>query len=125
MEERDKSMITDMFQGIIGDCITCQTCFKPKIRYETELILSLPLGDQAQLANRSFSRRLLNRPTGLGARNAFNASNARAVEQNLNRVSFDDMVHMDLEYIERQSLWLDIWILLQTPKAVIGGRGAG
>lgn len=42
-----------------------------------------------------------------------------------NRVSFDDMVHMDLEYIERQSLWLDIWILLQTPKAVIGGRGAG
>ena len=22
-EERDKSMITDMFQGIVGDCITC------------------------------------------------------------------------------------------------------
>lgn len=45
LEERDKSMITDMFQGIIGDCITCQTCQKPKNKYETELILSLPLGD--------------------------------------------------------------------------------
>ena len=23
LEERDKSMITDMFGGIVGDCITC------------------------------------------------------------------------------------------------------
>ena len=22
-EERDKSMVTDMFQGIVGDCILC------------------------------------------------------------------------------------------------------
>jgi exopolysaccharide biosynthesis polyprenyl glycosylphosphotransferase len=42
-----------------------------------------------------------------------------------NRVSFDEMVRMDLEYIEHQSLWLDIKILLQTPLAVISGRGAG
>jgi exopolysaccharide biosynthesis polyprenyl glycosylphosphotransferase len=42
-----------------------------------------------------------------------------------NRVSFDEMVRMDLEYIERQSLWFDIKILAQTPLAVITGRGAG
>ena len=45
LEERDRSIITEMFQGIVGDCITCQTCKKPKYKYETELILSLPLGD--------------------------------------------------------------------------------
>ncbi len=42
-----------------------------------------------------------------------------------NQVSFDEMVRLDLEYIERQSLWLDILIILQTPFAVLGGRGAG
>ncbi|MCL4487636.1 MAG: sugar transferase [Chloroflexi bacterium] len=42
-----------------------------------------------------------------------------------NRVSFDEMVRMDLEYIERQSLWLDVQILLRTPLAVLAGRGAG
>jgi lipopolysaccharide/colanic/teichoic acid biosynthesis glycosyltransferase len=42
-----------------------------------------------------------------------------------NRVSFDEMVRMDLEYIERQSLLLDLQLLVQTPLAVIHGRGAG
>ncbi len=42
-----------------------------------------------------------------------------------NRVSFDEMVRLDLQYIERQSLWLDIKILLRTPWAVLTGRGAG
>jgi exopolysaccharide biosynthesis polyprenyl glycosylphosphotransferase len=42
-----------------------------------------------------------------------------------NRVSFDEMVRMDIEYIEKQSLWLDVRILLQTPLAVITGNGAG
>jgi sugar transferase EpsL len=42
-----------------------------------------------------------------------------------NRVSFDEMVRMDLEYIENQSLWLDIKLLLKTPRAVIGAHGAG
>lgn len=44
--------------------------------------------------------------------------------QGRSRVSFDDMVVMDLEYIQRQSLWLDIKILLLTIPAVISGNGA-
>ena len=42
-----------------------------------------------------------------------------------NRVGFDEMVEMDIEYIERRSLWLDLEILLLTPYAVISGKGAG
>ena len=42
-----------------------------------------------------------------------------------NRVGFDEMVRMDIEYIEKQSFWLDIMILLQTPLAVVTGKGAG
>ena len=42
-----------------------------------------------------------------------------------NRVSFDEMVRMDLDYIEHQSLWLDFKILLQTPWAAIHTNGAG
>jgi lipopolysaccharide/colanic/teichoic acid biosynthesis glycosyltransferase len=40
------------------------------------------------------------------------------------RVSFDDMVRLDLQYMQRWSLWLDIQILLQTPRAVLSGDGA-
>lgn len=42
-----------------------------------------------------------------------------------NRVSFDEMVRMDIDYIERQSLWLDIKLLIQTPFVLLTGRGAG
>jgi lipopolysaccharide/colanic/teichoic acid biosynthesis glycosyltransferase len=39
-------------------------------------------------------------------------------------VEFDDMVRLDLRYARNCSLWLDLKILLQTPKAVISGDGA-
>ncbi len=39
-------------------------------------------------------------------------------------LAFDAMVSLDLEYIERWSLWLDLKILLQTPFVVASGRGA-
>ena len=42
-----------------------------------------------------------------------------------NRVSFDEMVRMDMDYIERQSIWLDIQLLVKTPFALVSGRGAG
>jgi lipopolysaccharide/colanic/teichoic acid biosynthesis glycosyltransferase len=39
-------------------------------------------------------------------------------------IPFEKMVDMDLEYIERWSLWLDVMILLKTPLAVLHGTGA-
>ena len=40
------------------------------------------------------------------------------------RLRFDDMVRLDLKYAKAWSLWLDIKILLQTPRAVFSGEGA-
>jgi lipopolysaccharide/colanic/teichoic acid biosynthesis glycosyltransferase len=40
------------------------------------------------------------------------------------RVEFDDMVRLDLRYARNCSPLLDLKILLQTPKAVMGGDGA-
>ena len=37
---------------------------------------------------------------------------------------FDQQVQLDIEYIKKQSFWLDIKIILQTPIAVISTRGA-
>ncbi len=42
-----------------------------------------------------------------------------------NQVSFDEMVRLDLKYIENQSLLYDLKILVQTPWAMLTGRGAG
>jgi lipopolysaccharide/colanic/teichoic acid biosynthesis glycosyltransferase len=40
------------------------------------------------------------------------------------RTKFDDMVRLDLQYARKQSLWLDVKILLRTPAAVVSGDGA-
>jgi lipopolysaccharide/colanic/teichoic acid biosynthesis glycosyltransferase len=40
------------------------------------------------------------------------------------RLKFNDMVRLDLQYAATWSLWLDIRILLQTPRAVFFGEGA-
>jgi len=40
------------------------------------------------------------------------------------RLKFDDMVRLDLQYAKTWSLWLDIRILLRTPRAVLFGAGA-
>ena len=39
-------------------------------------------------------------------------------------VTFTEMVRLDIEYVRRQSLWLDIKLLLATIPAVMSGRGA-
>ena len=44
--------------------------------------------------------------------------------QGRSSVSFDRWVELDLEYIRRQSLWLDLAILLKTIPAVLKGTGA-
>ena len=40
------------------------------------------------------------------------------------RIKFDEMVRLDLRYAEVWSPWLDIKILLRTPRAVVEGEGA-
>jgi len=40
------------------------------------------------------------------------------------RATLDEMARLDIEYINRQSLLLDLKILLLTIPAVISGRGA-
>lgn len=40
------------------------------------------------------------------------------------RTTFDEMVRMDLRYAIEQSFWFDLIILLQTPSAILSGRGA-
>jgi lipopolysaccharide/colanic/teichoic acid biosynthesis glycosyltransferase len=40
------------------------------------------------------------------------------------QTTFDDMARMDIEYIDNQSLWSDLKILLLTVPAVLLGRGA-
>lgn len=40
------------------------------------------------------------------------------------RVKFDDMVRLDLQYARSWTPWLDLKILMQTPRAVVLGTGA-
>jgi lipopolysaccharide/colanic/teichoic acid biosynthesis glycosyltransferase len=40
------------------------------------------------------------------------------------RMKFDDMVRLDIKYARSWSLWLDLKVLLQTPRAVLSGDGA-
>ena len=42
-----------------------------------------------------------------------------------NIVSFDDMVRLDIKYIQSMSLWLDLEIMFLTPIEMIRGKGAG
>jgi lipopolysaccharide/colanic/teichoic acid biosynthesis glycosyltransferase len=40
------------------------------------------------------------------------------------RVTFDEMVRLDVRYSSARSLWLDLKILMRTPRAVISAEGA-
>ena len=37
---------------------------------------------------------------------------------------FDEMMQLDLDYVDRWSFWLDLSLLLRTIPAVVSGRGA-
>ena len=39
-------------------------------------------------------------------------------------IPFDEQVQLDVEYIESQSIWLDVKLLLKTVPAVLAGKGA-
>ena len=40
-------------------------------------------------------------------------------------VDFDEIINLDIQYIDQQSFWLDLKILLKTPKAVLLCKGSG
>ena len=40
------------------------------------------------------------------------------------RMAFDEMVRLDIRYARSWSIWMDIKILVQTPRAVLSGQGA-
>lgn len=42
-----------------------------------------------------------------------------------NRVSFDEMVQIDLQYIADMSPWLDFQIIVRTPLEMLRGKGGG
>ncbi|MCJ7434322.1 MAG: sugar transferase, partial [Anaerolineales bacterium] len=42
-----------------------------------------------------------------------------------NLVPFDEMVRIDLHYIQSMSLWLDLKIIFLTPIEMVRGKGAG
>jgi lipopolysaccharide/colanic/teichoic acid biosynthesis glycosyltransferase len=39
-------------------------------------------------------------------------------------IDFPEQVQLDVQYIESQSFWLDVWICIKTIPAVLLGRGA-
>lgn len=42
-----------------------------------------------------------------------------------NQVPFSEMVQVDLDYIERMNLWLDLKIMIMTPIEMLRGKGGG
>ena len=38
-------------------------------------------------------------------------------------LTFQEMIDLDVYYVEHWSIWLDIWILLRTPLVLLAGRG--
>jgi len=40
------------------------------------------------------------------------------------RTTFDDMVRLDLRYVTSWTIWIDLKILLRTPRALVSGAGA-
>jgi lipopolysaccharide/colanic/teichoic acid biosynthesis glycosyltransferase len=42
-----------------------------------------------------------------------------------NQVCFEEMVELDLEYIRKMSLWLDLQIIIKTPIEMLVAKGAG
>jgi lipopolysaccharide/colanic/teichoic acid biosynthesis glycosyltransferase len=42
-----------------------------------------------------------------------------------NQVSFEEMVSIDLTYVESMSLWLDLKIIVLTPLEMLRGKGGG
>ena len=69
-------------------------------------------------------RPVVNDPQGLVVRDALHTLGYPAVEGVRVGKYSKGMLQLDLDYIERWSLWRDLGILLRTVGAVLRGRGA-
>ena len=70
--------------GIVGDKIICQTCNKPKFKYDTEMMLSLPLVGASLSSSISYGRsKSYGAPSLLAKRSA--------------TITFDDMIQKFFE----------------------------
>ncbi|MBN1851702.1 MAG: sugar transferase [Pirellulales bacterium] len=85
------------------------------LRGEMSLVGPRPLPTKESLQCEQWHRRRLDVTPGLTCEWQAKARNA---------VPFDEWMRMDLEYIQRQSLWHDIKLLLATIPSVIFGKGA-
>jgi lipopolysaccharide/colanic/teichoic acid biosynthesis glycosyltransferase len=72
-----------------------------------------PTPDEVVLYHRNDRRRLSMRP---GITCIWQVSGR-------NEIGFNDWMKLDLEYVERRSLWLDLRILLKTIPTVLKGTG--
>jgi lipopolysaccharide/colanic/teichoic acid biosynthesis glycosyltransferase len=44
--------------------------------------------------------------------------------QGRSTTTFEEMVRMDIQYIRKWSIWLDLTLLVKTPLAVLAAKGA-
>jgi exopolysaccharide biosynthesis polyprenyl glycosylphosphotransferase len=86
------------------------------LRGDMSLVGPRPAGPQELARYDSWQRRKLSVKPGITCLWQVNGRNGI--------YRFDEWVKLDLEYIDRWSLWLDIKILLKTISVVISGKGA-
>ena len=75
-----------------------------------------PIPSEVDLYERNQKRRLSVKP---GITGLWQVSGRNEISD------FDDLVKLDLEYIDKWSLWLDLKIILRTIPAVFSAKGAG
>jgi exopolysaccharide biosynthesis polyprenyl glycosylphosphotransferase len=86
------------------------------LKGDMSLVGPRPVGPHELVLYESWQRRKLSIKPGLTCLWQVNGRNKIS--------DFDDWAKMDLEYIDKWSLWLDCKILLKTIPAVISGKGA-
>jgi lipopolysaccharide/colanic/teichoic acid biosynthesis glycosyltransferase len=87
------------------------------LRGEMSIVGPRPLPDyETKLIEKSTHRRRLSVKPGLTC--------LWQIQGRSSIKSFDDWVQLDLEYIDKASLFLDLWIILRTIPAVLLRKGA-
>ena len=87
-----------MFQSVIGDKIICQSCNKPKYKYETEMMLSLPLVASATSSSQ------MQRSSSWGA--STRASDTMSQRERTTTITFEDILRkfFEVEHLPKTEL---------------------